>query len=49
MERFYLNRETGSNNLWITVKDKQKKTTLELVHNSAYYSTSYFKGQVKSL
>ena len=48
MERFYLTRETVRNNLWIIVKDKQKKT-IELVHNSTYYTTSYFTGQVKSL
>ena len=30
-------------------RGKQKETILELVHNSAQYSTTYFTVQVKSL
>ena len=48
LEGFYLNRETDTNKWCKIAKGKQKKT-IELVHNSAQYSTTYFRVQVKSL
>ena len=43
LERFFLTRKTVNNNQCKIATNKQKKT-IELVHNSAYYSTTYFTG-----
>ena len=43
LERFYLTRETVNNNQCKLAINKQKKT-IELVHNSVQYSTTYFSG-----
>ena len=48
LEWFYWNRETVTNKSCKIARGKQKKT-IELVHNSAYNSTTYFTVQVKSL
>ena len=48
LEWFYLNREIDTNKWCKIAKGKQKKT-IELVHNSAQYSTTYFRVEVKSL
>ena len=48
LEWFYWNRETVTNKSCKTARGKQKQT-IELVHNSAEYSTTYFTVQVKSL
>ena len=41
LQKFYLTRETDTNNYCKIATSKQKKT-MELVHNSEKFSTTYF-------